>query len=211
MNYIIPRFVLGELPIGGEALVRQPFRLRSPVDVRRLVNVSATSPKAKGLEAHRLQRAVAGQDHQVGPGNSLAILLLDRPEQPARLVEVLFGRQVVLQHDGGVVPQLRRRRLPFDRVLVGGVGALELPGLAAQERVVVPRVGGVLSADIAVPEHEQELSFYSQILTTGSAPLWRDDLRNNRGTPVIGLAKTLSTQVAADGVGNFFAGRYRFE
>jgi predicted enzyme related to lactoylglutathione lyase len=50
-----------------------------------------------------------------------------------------------------------------------------------------PGVGGVLSADIAVPEHERELSFYSQILTTGSAPLWRDDLTNNRGTPVIGL------------------------
>jgi predicted enzyme related to lactoylglutathione lyase len=48
-------------------------------------------------------------------------------------------------------------------------------------------VGGVLSADIAVPEHERELRFYSQILTTGSAPLWRDDLTNNRGTPVIGL------------------------
>jgi len=48
-------------------------------------------------------------------------------------------------------------------------------------------VGGVLSADIAVPEHEQELGFYSRILTTGSAPLWRDDLRNNRGAPVIGL------------------------
>jgi len=48
-------------------------------------------------------------------------------------------------------------------------------------------VGGVLSADIAVPEHEQVLSFYSRILTTGSAPLWRDDLTNNRGTPVIGL------------------------
>ena len=46
-------------------------------------------------------------------------------------------------------------------------------------------VGGVLSADIAVPE--RELSFYAQILTTGSAPLWRDDLTNNRGTPVIGL------------------------
>ena len=48
-------------------------------------------------------------------------------------------------------------------------------------------VGGVLSADIAVPEHELELSFYSRILTTGAAPLWRDDLHNNRGTPVIGL------------------------
>ena len=48
-------------------------------------------------------------------------------------------------------------------------------------------VGGVLSADIAVPEHERELGFYARILTTGSEPLWRDDLTNNRGTPVIGL------------------------
>ena len=50
-------------------------------------------------------------------------------------------------------------------------------------------VGGVLSADIAVPDHERELGFYSQVLTTGSAPLWRDDLTNNRGTPVIGLGE----------------------
>lgn len=48
-------------------------------------------------------------------------------------------------------------------------------------------VGGVLSADIAVPDHERELAFYSKILTTGDAPLWRDDLMNNLGTPVIGL------------------------
>ena len=48
-------------------------------------------------------------------------------------------------------------------------------------------VGGVLSADIAVPDHENEFAFYSKILTTGIAPLWRDDLMNNQGTPVIGL------------------------
>jgi predicted enzyme related to lactoylglutathione lyase len=48
-------------------------------------------------------------------------------------------------------------------------------------------VGGVLSADIAVPDHERELGFYSRVLTTGSAPLWRDDLSNNQGTPIIGL------------------------
>ncbi len=48
-------------------------------------------------------------------------------------------------------------------------------------------VGGVLSADIAVPDHERELDFYSTILTTGDAPLWRDDLTNNLGTPIIGL------------------------
>lgn len=53
----------------------------------------------------------------------------------------------------------------------------------------VAGVGGVLSADVAVPEHERELSFYSRILTTGHAPLWCDDLTNNRGMPVIGLGE----------------------
>ena len=48
-------------------------------------------------------------------------------------------------------------------------------------------VGGVLSADIAVPDHEREVAFYSSILTTGDNPLWRDDLMNNFGTPIIGL------------------------
>lgn len=52
----------------------------------------------------------------------------------------------------------------------------------------VPRVGGTLSADIAVPEHERELRFYSRVLTTGQNPLWREDLLNSRGTPIIGLA-----------------------
>lgn len=48
-------------------------------------------------------------------------------------------------------------------------------------------VGAVLSADIAVPEHERELRFYSRVLGTGEAPLWREDLINNLGVPVIGL------------------------
>lgn len=51
----------------------------------------------------------------------------------------------------------------------------------------VPRVGGVLSADIAVPEHEREVHFYSSVLCTGESPLWREDLMNNRGMPIIGL------------------------
>jgi predicted enzyme related to lactoylglutathione lyase len=50
-------------------------------------------------------------------------------------------------------------------------------------------VGGVLSADIAVPEHERELHFYSRVLTTGESPLWREDLMSNVGIPVIGLGK----------------------
>lgn len=57
----------------------------------------------------------------------------------------------------------------------------------AMRKPFVHDVGGVLSADIAVPDHERELDFYSKILTTGDAPFWRDDLMNNQGTPVIGL------------------------
>lgn len=51
----------------------------------------------------------------------------------------------------------------------------------------VPSVGGILSADIAVPEHEREMRFYSSVLSTGDSPLWREDLMNNLGMPVIGL------------------------
>jgi predicted enzyme related to lactoylglutathione lyase len=47
--------------------------------------------------------------------------------------------------------------------------------------------GGVLSADIAVPEHEREVRFYSRVLSTGETPLWREDLMNNLGMPIIGL------------------------
>jgi len=52
---------------------------------------------------------------------------------------------------------------------------------------LVPRVGGILSADIAVPEHEREVRFYSRVLSTGANPLWQEDLMNNRGMPIIGL------------------------
>lgn len=48
-------------------------------------------------------------------------------------------------------------------------------------------VGGVLSADIAVPEHQKVHQFYASVLTTGPTPLWQDDLTNSQGTPVIGL------------------------
>lgn len=52
-----------------------------------------------------------------------------------------------------------------------------------------PRIGGVVSADIAVPEHERELRFYSQVLRTGDPPLWREDGTNNLGLPIIGLGQ----------------------
>lgn len=60
-------------------------------------------------------------------------------------------------------------------------------GGRSMNELFVPRVGGVLSADIAVPEHEREVRFYSRVLRTGENPLWREDLMNNLGLPIIGL------------------------
>ncbi|MDT8341101.1 MAG: VOC family protein [Longimicrobiales bacterium] len=52
----------------------------------------------------------------------------------------------------------------------------------------VPRVGGVLSADIAVPDHARAVQFYSRVLSTGAEPLWREDtLMSSLGMPIIGL------------------------
>lgn len=51
------------------------------------------------------------------------------------------------------------------------------------------RVGAVLSADIAVPEHAREQRFYARVLCTGRAPLWCEDLLNADGVPIIGLGE----------------------
>lgn len=56
--------------------------------------------------------------------------------------------------------------------------------------VFVPGIGAVFSADIAVPEHEREMSFYSRVLSTGENPLWREeDLLSSLGIPVIGVGE----------------------
>ena len=78
-----------EFPVTGVALVSKPLALGAPVDVLfRFPDVLTPAGETEGLETHRFQGDVAGEDHQVGPGNFPAVLLLDRPEQSARLVEV---------------------------------------------------------------------------------------------------------------------------
>ena len=77
-----------ELAVAAVALIIEPHPLRAPVHVLlRRPDVLATAAEAERREAHRLQRPVPGEDQQVGPGDLPAVLLLDRPQQPARLVE----------------------------------------------------------------------------------------------------------------------------
>src|SRR5882757_2362226 len=77
-----------QVTISGVALVREPCTLRTPVQLFGLPHVGAAAGKAERLEAHRFKTDVAGENHQVGPGKFLPILLLDRPQQATRLVEV---------------------------------------------------------------------------------------------------------------------------
>jgi hypothetical protein len=125
-----------ELAVARVALVAQPLGLRAPVDVLvGLPHVLAAAGEAERLEAHRLQRDVAGEDHEVRPGDALAVLLLDRPQQPAGLVEVrvvgpAVERREALLAGPGAAPAVA------DAVRAGAV-----PRHPDDERPVVAEVG----------------------------------------------------------------------
>ena len=125
----------GELPVAAVALVSQPGVLRAPEDLLGLPDVGPAEAEAERLEPHRFHGHVAGQDQQIGPGDLLAVLLLDRPEQPARLVEVrvvgpaVEGRKALLA-------------VAATAAAVGdAVGAGGMPRHADEERAVVAVVG----------------------------------------------------------------------
>src|SRR6185312_13358939 len=78
-----------KVTIAAVALVRQPFAFGTPVHVLFwLPHIGASAAETKCLEAHRLESDIAGENHQVGPRGFAAVFLFDRPQQPARLVEV---------------------------------------------------------------------------------------------------------------------------
>ncbi len=84
-----------QLAFATVALVSEPRSLRAPVEFFGLPDVDAAAGESERLEAHRIQRDVAGEHHQVGPGKLAAVFLLDRPQEPARLVEVGVVRPAV--------------------------------------------------------------------------------------------------------------------
>ena len=118
------------------AIVLEPSAFRTPVDVLLgLPDVDAAAGKAEGIEAHRLERHVAGKDVEVTPGDAVAVLLLDGPEEAAGLVEVAV-----------VGPAVERREAEGAgagaATTVGrAVGAGSVPGHADHEAAVVAPVG----------------------------------------------------------------------
>ena len=77
-----------QLALAAMTFVGKKLLLGTPVGEVGLPVVHAAAGKAEGLEAHGLQRHVTGEYHEVGPGDLLAVLLLDRPQQALGLVEV---------------------------------------------------------------------------------------------------------------------------
>src|SRR5580704_9991837 len=85
-----------KITVTAVALVRQPLALRPPENVLfGLPHILASAAKTERLKAHRLKGHVARKNHEVGPGDFPPILLLDRPQQPARLVKVHVVRPTI--------------------------------------------------------------------------------------------------------------------
>ncbi len=127
---------LARIAAVGLVAGRQPLGLGAPVDVLlRLPGIGAAAAEAEGLEAHRFQRDVAGEHDQVGPGKPVAVFLLDRPQEPARLVEVavvrprIERRETLLAAAGAAAP------------VAGAVGARRVPGHADEQPAVMSVVG----------------------------------------------------------------------
>ena len=127
----------------GSASWRSPLYRSSPSHVPSGPQYSSSGsqtsarPPAKPnvLKPIELERDVAGEDHQVGPGELAAVLLLDRPEQPARLVEV-----------GVVGPAVERREalLTGSRAAAAigdAVSARAVPCHADHQSAVMTEVG----------------------------------------------------------------------
>ena len=121
--------------IGGVAFIAEPGGFLAPEHILfGLPDVGATSGKAQGAEAHRLQRFGAGKNDQIGPGDGRAVTALEGPQQPPGLVEVgvvgpaVEGRKALVAMAGTTAA------IPYP------VGAGAVPGQANEQGSVMAPV-----------------------------------------------------------------------
>jgi hypothetical protein len=91
---------LSQVPLTRVALVgAEPLVLFAEEDLLGLPHVGTTEAEAEGLEPGRLECHVAGEHQQVGPRDLVAVLLLHRPQQTTRLVQVGVVRPAVQRRE----------------------------------------------------------------------------------------------------------------
>src|SRR5579859_2628981 len=136
-THLYGRQRIGKITVAAITLIGEPGALRSPINVLfGLPDIGAPAAKAERLKAHRLEGDVACENHEVGPGDFPAILLLDRPEQAARLVEVDV-----------VGPAIERRETLLTgssatAAVADAVRTRAVPGHTNEKRPIVAEVGG---------------------------------------------------------------------
>ena len=128
-------FDLFETVFRGNACLHafvDPFVFASPVDVAfRFEHVGTATAKAEDRSAHAFDRDIACHDEQVGPADVLAVLLLHRPQQAARLVEIAIIRPAVERREA-LLPAIGAA------ASVGSaIGACRMPRHADEERTVM--------------------------------------------------------------------------
>ena len=86
------KWVVQRLPVLTSTVIAlggEPLLLGTPVDVLLWVpNVLAAKAKAVGLQAGGLVGHISSEDEEVGPGELVAVFLLDGPQQTTAFVEV---------------------------------------------------------------------------------------------------------------------------
>ncbi len=115
---------------------REPLLLGTPVRVLLgMPDVLAAECEAEGLQTHGLVGDRARQDDEIGPADPVPVLLLDRPEQPARLVETDVVRPGT---DGG---ETLIARAATAAAVGDAIGSCGVPGHADHEAAIVSPVG----------------------------------------------------------------------
>ncbi len=113
----------------------QPLAFRAPIHVFIWrPDVRTAARETEGFKTHALQGDVTGENNQVGPGNFTTVLLLDRPQQTAGLVQADVVRPTV----EGRETLLARARATTTVTCAVGTGTV--PGHAYEERAIVPKI-----------------------------------------------------------------------
>ena len=158
-----------EVALAVTALIVEQLLLRPPEHQIGLPCIDTATGKAERLEAHVLHGDIAREDHEIAPRQLAAILLLDRPDEATRLVEVHV-----------IGPGVERLKAQFAAIgtaaaVTAAIGPSAVPGHADEEGAVVPIVrrpprlrGGQHLADIGLDCIEIEAGEFLGIVEIGA-------------------------------------------
>ena len=124
-----------QIALSRVTVVVEPRLLRAPVHVLiRLPDIRTAAGKTKRLEAHRFEGHVTGENHQIRPRNLATILLFDRPQQAASLVQADVVRPAIERCKSLLTASAAAATVS------GAIRTRAVPRHANKQRTVVPEI-----------------------------------------------------------------------